>query len=207
MIGFPAVLLTVHEKINQHLYRHINCRLSNVNVTFSRWHGFIRTRSQHMDLWEQPPATPSPNLLNIGQEHQLLTNEQNEKCPALVVVPPGLLRNWQREFERWAPALKFYVYHGPKRTLPENQGRVPWSKGTKMTEGWIDRQSGKTCKKDVVFWDQQESPVKGPSHVGTSGLRPDTHDLWNGPQRSTEAGGCHDHRLLWWLWHGVRERF
>lgn len=62
------------------------------------------------------------SVLVYMKEHRLLTNEQNQKCPALVVVPPGLLRNWQREFERWAPHLTFYVYHGPKRSLPENKG-------------------------------------------------------------------------------------
>lgn len=63
------------------------------------------------------------SVLLYLKEQKLLTNEENQKCPALVVVPPGLLQNWQREFRRWAPTLSFYVYHGPKRSLPPNKGR------------------------------------------------------------------------------------
>lgn len=63
------------------------------------------------------------SVLLYLKEQKLLTNEENQKCPALVVVPPGLLQNWQREFQRWAPTLSFYVYHGPKRSLPLNKGR------------------------------------------------------------------------------------
>eukprot|EP00438_Fugacium_kawagutii_P035782 Skav228271 [mRNA] locus=scaffold5658:27351:28750:- [translate_table: standard] len=65
------------------------------------------------------------SVLLYMKEQSLLTNEQNEKCPALVVVPPGLLQNWQRELAQWAPSLSFYVYHGPKRSLPENKGKAP----------------------------------------------------------------------------------
>jgi SNF2 family DNA or RNA helicase len=88
-------------------------------------------RNYYMKLYVEYPGC---------QEQKLLTNEENQKCPALVVVPPGLLQNWQREFQRWAPTLSFYVYHGPKRSLPLNKGRVPrrklqewgWKKG-----GWV----------------------------------------------------------------------
>ncbi|CAK9113963.1 Uncharacterized ATP-dependent helicase YwqA [Durusdinium trenchii] len=50
--------------------------------------------------------------------------ENGKKRPFLTVVPPGLLRNWQREFERWAPSLRIYTYHGPKRSLPDDMGRA-----------------------------------------------------------------------------------
>lgn len=84
------------------------------------------------------------------QEQKLLTNEENQKSPALVVVPPGLLQNWQREFQRWAPTLSFYVYHGPKRSLPLNKGRVPrrklqewgWKKGGRVWGTNLGRAGG-----------------------------------------------------------------
>ena len=40
-----------------------------------------------------------------------------EKRKALVVVPTGLLANWQKECERFAPSLNVGIYHGPTRNL------------------------------------------------------------------------------------------
>lgn len=60
-------------------------------------------------------------LLHMSQEGQL-TDERGQQRPALVVVPPGLLRNWQREFLQWAPSLQVYVYHGMQRELPPRKG-------------------------------------------------------------------------------------
>ena len=40
-----------------------------------------------------------------------------DKEKALVVVPTGLLGNWQREIENFAPSLAFKVHHGTKRQL------------------------------------------------------------------------------------------
>ena len=49
--------------------------------------------------------------------------ENGLKHPFLVVVPPGLLGNWQNELRRWAPTLKVYLYHGDKqrRCIPDYQ--------------------------------------------------------------------------------------
>lgn len=38
-------------------------------------------------------------------------------APTLVVAPTGLIDNWAREFERWAPQVRVHRYHGPDRTL------------------------------------------------------------------------------------------
>ena len=35
----------------------------------------------------------------------------------LVIAPTGLLSNWKREVERFAPTLSVFVYHGGKRDL------------------------------------------------------------------------------------------
>jgi uncharacterized Zn finger protein/superfamily II DNA or RNA helicase len=43
-----------------------------------------------------------------------------DKDKALVVMPTSLLGNWRREINRFAPALRPHVYHGPGRKLPDN---------------------------------------------------------------------------------------
>ena len=40
-----------------------------------------------------------------------------EPTPSLLVMPRSLLFNWQREVERFCPALRCYVYHGANRDL------------------------------------------------------------------------------------------
>lgn len=39
---------------------------------------------------------------------------------ALVVVPTGLLSNWQAEIQKFAPSLKSHIFHGANRTLTED---------------------------------------------------------------------------------------
>ncbi|MEO6830773.1 MAG: SNF2-related protein, partial [Chitinophagaceae bacterium] len=41
---------------------------------------------------------------------------------ALVVVPTGLLTNWQAEIEKFAPSLKTKLFHGTNRKLPKDNG-------------------------------------------------------------------------------------
>jgi len=62
------------------------------------------------------------SLLLYLKAQNLLTDEHGRPRPALVVVPPGLLKNWQREFGQWAPQLRVHTYHGLARKLPPNQG-------------------------------------------------------------------------------------
>lgn len=42
-----------------------------------------------------------------------------EQGRILVVVPTGLLTNWQAEISRFAPSLTFFVYHGTGRSLKQ----------------------------------------------------------------------------------------
>ena len=55
-------------------------------------------------------------LLKLKEENQL--GGDNE--PALAVLPTTLLSNWQREIEKFAPALSFYIYHGANRKWLDN---------------------------------------------------------------------------------------
>ena len=41
----------------------------------------------------------------------------NNKHKALVIVPTGLLTNWQAEIEKFAPTLSIYIFHGQSRDL------------------------------------------------------------------------------------------
>ena len=50
-------------------------------------------------------------LLKIKQEGKL------DECKALVVLPAGLLCNWQKEIQKFAPELSFVAYHGGSRDL------------------------------------------------------------------------------------------
>eukprot|EP00930_Biecheleria_cincta_P025712 TRINITY_DN18255_c0_g1_i2.p1 TRINITY_DN18255_c0_g1~~TRINITY_DN18255_c0_g1_i2.p1 ORF type:complete len:1185 (-),score=207.22 TRINITY_DN18255_c0_g1_i2:503-4057(-) len=63
-------------------------------------------------------------LLTYLHEEGFLVNDKNESCPALVVVPPGLLGNWQREFQQWSRDLKVHIYHGSGRRLPTDTVNV-----------------------------------------------------------------------------------
>lgn len=52
-------------------------------------------------------------LLQLHEEG-VVTGER----PALIVVPASLATNWEREIERFAPALRTAIYHGGERSLP-----------------------------------------------------------------------------------------
>jgi SNF2 family DNA or RNA helicase/uncharacterized Zn finger protein len=56
-------------------------------------------------------------LLKLKEENQLGGNNE----PALVVLPTTLLSNWQREIEKFAPSLTFYIYHGANRKWLDTQ--------------------------------------------------------------------------------------
>jgi len=53
-------------------------------------------------------------LLKFKEENTL-----NEKLKALVVVPTGLLTNWQAEIEKFAPSLSSHIFHGTYRDLKQ----------------------------------------------------------------------------------------
>ena len=42
-----------------------------------------------------------------------------QKMPSLIVLPKSLLFNWEKELQKFAPQLNFYVYYGTQRNLEE----------------------------------------------------------------------------------------
>ena len=63
--------------------------------------------------------------MGLGKTLQVITLLQkikddgalNPKQPALIVVPTGLITNWQSELQRFAPSLTVFTYHGSQRNL------------------------------------------------------------------------------------------
>lgn len=53
-------------------------------------------------------------LQKLKDEGALNTNQ-----PAMIVVPTGLVTNWQSELMRFAPSLSVFTYHGQQRNLKE----------------------------------------------------------------------------------------
>ena len=61
-------------------------------------------------------GTLHPSLGKATDRRPLLGNEAGGG-PALIVVPTGLVTNWQAELQRFAPSLTVFTYHGSGRSL------------------------------------------------------------------------------------------
>ena len=65
--------------------------------------------------------------MGLGKTLQVITLLQKlkdegalcSKQPAMIVVPTGLVTNWQSELMRFAPSLSVFTYHGQQRNLKE----------------------------------------------------------------------------------------
>lgn len=69
-----------------------------------------------------------------------------EKNKGLIIVPTTLLTNWQKEIQRFAPDLKFHIYHGSKRKLETD---IPYD--LLITTYGTARSDGKVLKKKTWF--------------------------------------------------------
>jgi SNF2 family DNA or RNA helicase/uncharacterized Zn finger protein len=58
-------------------------------------------------------------LLKFKEEKSI-----NEKHKALVVVPTGLLTNWQAEIDKFAPSLSSHIFHGASRDIKQFEADV-----------------------------------------------------------------------------------
>ena len=45
-----------------------------------------------------------------------LRKVMNDKGPHLVICPASLLENWERELQRWCPAMNVVSYYGAQRS-------------------------------------------------------------------------------------------
>ena len=72
------------------------------------WLGFLRNAGLGAVLADD---------MGLGKTLQALCAVRGR---TLVVCPTSVLHNWADEARRFRPSLRVHVYHGPKRTLPEN---------------------------------------------------------------------------------------
>ncbi|MCR4854279.1 MAG: DEAD/DEAH box helicase, partial [Prevotella sp.] len=85
--------------------------------------------------------------MGLGKTLQVITLLQklkdegalNDEQRVLIVVPTGLLTNWQSEIARFAPSLSVFTYHGSQRSL--NDFAPPAQRGRKSKSLLEDDQS------------------------------------------------------------------
>ncbi|EPT05043.1 hypothetical protein FOMPIDRAFT_136854 [Fomitopsis schrenkii] len=80
--------------------------------------------------------------MGLGKTIQVITflahlKEQGRKGPHLVVVPSSTLENWCREFQRFAPNIKFNTYYGAKDDRPALRQELLENMASKnVDDGW-----------------------------------------------------------------------
>lgn len=77
-----------------------------------RWLSFLRRMDIHGILADD---------MGLGKTIQALVAIAAAGGQALVVAPTSVIRNWQRESERFLPGHTVNVYHGPNRALDDSQ--------------------------------------------------------------------------------------
>ncbi len=94
------------------------------------------------------------------------------KKPALVVVPTGLLSNWQTEISRFAPALTSFIYHGTGRQEPESSVDIMLT-----TYGVLrsDQKMFAKVKWSVMVIDEAQN-IKNPTAIQSKAVRSITAD-------------------------------
>lgn len=123
------------------------------------------------------------SLLLKYREEGLLSKDK-----ALIVVPTSLLGNWLREIERFAPALRAYIYHGTQRELPD-----PEEYDVLLTTYGLIRSEEKTWKQgdwQVLVIDEAQQ-IKNPQAKQTKALK-----RIHAPVRIAMSGTPVENRLL-----------
>ena len=92
--------------------------------------------------------------------------------PALVVVPTGLLSNWQAEISRFAPGLTSFIYHGTGRQGPESRVDILLT-----TYGVLrsDQKIFAKVKWSVMVIDEAQN-IKNPTAIQSKAVRSITAD-------------------------------
>jgi hypothetical protein len=105
----------------------------------------------------------------------LLTARENggTEGPTLIFTPMSVVGNWQREFERFAPALKVFVHHGPDRQVEDDFVRAVGRVDAVITTYALGHRDLATLKR--VPWQRivldEAQKVKNPGAAQTIAIR------------------------------------
>ena len=139
-------------------------------------------------------------LLKLKEENQL--GGKNE--PALAVLPTTLLSNWQREIEKFAPSLSFYIYHGANRKwLDEKDSFKPdiWL----TTYGTVRSEDKRFAEREwsCVIIDEAQA-IKNPAAGQTEAIK-----MLQSPRKIALSGTPVENRLseYWSIFDFVNENY
>ncbi len=139
-------------------------------------------------------------LLKLKEENQLGGNNE----PALVVLPTTLLSNWQREIEKFAPSLTFYIYHGANRKwLDQKDSFKPdiWL----TTYGTVRSEDKRFAEREwsCITIDEAQA-IKNPSSGQTEAIK-----MLQSPRKIALSGTPVENRLseYWSIFDFVNENY
>ncbi|MET0387367.1 MAG: DEAD/DEAH box helicase [Polyangiales bacterium] len=115
------------------------------------------------------------------------------KTPSLVVAPASVLHNWAAEIQRFRPALKVHVYHGPNRGIREDADITL----TTYALLRLDEEVLAARRWDTIILDEAQNIKNADSQVARAAFRLD------GRFRITLTGTPVENRLdeLWSQFH------
>ncbi|MCK4763360.1 MAG: SWIM zinc finger family protein [Candidatus Aminicenantes bacterium] len=101
-------------------------------------------------------------LLKLQEEKHLTADKR-----ALIVVPATLMSNWRKEFEKFAPGIKTFIYHGLDRSLKIRDVEVIIT-----TYGMVRSERAKFAKEEwlAVIIDEAQN-IKNPTANQTAAVK------------------------------------
>ncbi len=139
-------------------------------------------------------------LLKLKEENQLGGNNE----PALAILPTTLLSNWQREIEKFAPSLSFYIYHGSNRKWFNSKDSFKpdlWL----TTYGTVRSEDKRFAEREwsCVIIDEAQA-IKNPSSGQTEAIK-----LLQSPRKIALSGTPVENRLseYWSIFDFVNENY
>ncbi|WP_375563238.1 SNF2-related protein [Bernardetia sp. OM2101] len=141
-------------------------------------------------------------LLKLKEENQLGGNNE----PALAVLPTTLLSNWQREIEKFAPSLSFYIYHGANRKWIENNENENFKPDVWLTTyGTVRSEDKRFAEREwsCVIIDEAQA-IKNPAAGQTEAIK-----MLQSPRKIALSGTPVENRLseYWSIFDFVNENY
>jgi SNF2 family DNA or RNA helicase/uncharacterized Zn finger protein len=137
-------------------------------------------------------------LLKLKEENQL-------KQTALVVLPTTLLSNWQREIEKFAPSLTFYIYHGTNRKWLESEKDDFEADILLTTYGTVRSEDKRFAEREwsCVIIDEAQA-IKNPAAGQTEAIK-----MLQSPRKIALSGTPVENRLseYWSIFDFVNENY